>query len=110
MLRCLAMAFLVLPLIFVISSCPTSPDGNSNPIIDGSGNGGNGGGAPGVPNLGVNASMNGARVFPDNNPWNTPVDTLPVDSNSDDLIDSIGRLTNLHPDFGANPVADVRDQ
>ena len=107
MLRCLATAFLVLPLLLLISSCPSTSGDNANPIIGGDGGGGNSGGGgghgePGVPDLGVNASLNGARVFPENNPWNTPVDSLPVDSNSDNLINSIGRFTKLHPDFGAN--------
>ncbi len=53
------------------------------------------------PDLGPNASLNGRRPFPPNNPWNTPVDRLPVDPNSDRLIASIGH-TRLHPDFGAN--------
>lgn len=55
-----------------------------------------------VPSLGVNANMNGWRPFPADNPWNTPVDTMPVDPNSATLIASIGLTKNLHPDFGAN--------
>ena len=94
MFRCLAAALLVLPLAFLLSSCP--------PVTPDDGNNGGDDGGPGVPGLGVNASLNGARVFPADNPWNTPVDTMPVDPNSDDLIDSIGRSTTLHPDFGAN--------
>ncbi len=35
------------------------------------------GGAPGVPDLGVNASLNGRVPFPADNAWNTPVDTAP---------------------------------
>ncbi len=57
---------------------------------------------PGTPSLGINAPLNGARLFPEDNPWNQAVDTEPVDPNSDALIDSIGRQTTLHPDFGAN--------
>lgn len=52
--------------------------------------------------LGPGASLGGRRLFPDNNPWNTPVDQAPVDSNSDALIANIGLTTTLHPDFGAN--------
>jgi hypothetical protein len=52
----------------------------------------------GVPN----ASLEGRRPFPADNAWNTPIDLLPVDPNSDALINSIGRNTGLHPDFGAN--------
>jgi hypothetical protein len=54
-----------------------------------------------TPAVGVNASLQGARPFPDDNPWNTPIDSEPVDPDSDHLIDSIGRTARLHPDFGA---------
>jgi len=56
--------------------------------------------APPLPSLGVNASLNGRRVFPADNPWNQPVDRVPVDPLSDRIIDSIGRQKPLHPDFG----------
>lgn len=56
----------------------------------------------GDPDLGVNADLHGRRPFPDDNPWNTPVDGMPVDPNSDALIASIGLIVGLHPDFGAN--------
>jgi len=52
--------------------------------------------------LGPNASLEGRRPFPADNPWNTPVDQDPVDPNSDTLIASIGLTRGLHPDFGAN--------
>ena len=55
------------------------------------------------PNLGVNASLRGWRPFPDNNVWNTPVDHLPVDANSDKYVASIGAGTKLHPDWGNKP-------
>jgi hypothetical protein len=58
-----------------------------------------GGGGPG---LGPNASLEGRRPFPADNPWNTPVDQDPVDASSDTLIASIGLTRGLHPDFGAN--------
>ena len=59
--------------------------------------------APAVkPALGINADLNGNRPFPADNAWNTPVDNLPVDPNSANLIASIGMSTSLHPDFGAN--------
>jgi hypothetical protein len=54
------------------------------------------------PDLGPNASLRGWRPFPDDNPWNTPIDAAPVDPNSDALIASIGLTTTLHPDFGAD--------
>lgn len=50
--------------------------------------------------LGVNASFGGQRLFPDDNAWNTPIDHIPVDPNSDRYIASIGADQPLHPDFG----------
>jgi hypothetical protein len=41
------------------------------------------------------------QIFPSDNIWNVPVDTLPVDSRSDEYLDTIGRTTGLHPDFGS---------
>jgi hypothetical protein len=40
-------------------------------------------------------------VFPKSNPWNRPVDRLPVAGNSRELIRSIGLGTGLHADFGS---------
>jgi len=40
-------------------------------------------------------------IFPASNPWNRPVDTLPVASNSAQIIQSIGAGTGLHADFGS---------
>lgn len=73
------------------AGCPP-PGGNPDPEP----------GEEGVPDLGPNARLNGAPVFPADNPWNMRVDSLPADPNSDAIIDSIGRFDNLHPDFGAN--------
>lgn len=53
-----------------------------------------------APDLGPNASLHGYRPFPDDNPWNTPVDKLPVDARSRAFIKSIGADKPLHPDFG----------
>lgn len=82
------------------AGCPSGDPGLPPGGGDGGGGGdtGGGGGVDGI----VNGSLNGAQIFPSDNPWNTPVDTLPVDPNSDTLIDSIGRDDHLHPDFGAN--------
>jgi hypothetical protein len=59
-------------------------------------------GSPGTPGLGPNASLNGRRPLPDDNPWNTPVEGARVDPNSDALIASIGLTKRLYPNFGAN--------
>jgi hypothetical protein len=40
-------------------------------------------------------------VFPKSNPWNRPVDALPVARNSAAILRSIGLNTGLHPDFGS---------
>jgi len=43
----------------------------------------------------------GCAIFPADNIWNTPVDTLPVDANSIAYIASIGADAEVHPDFGS---------
>jgi hypothetical protein len=40
-------------------------------------------------------------VFPANNIWNTPVDTLPVLANSSTYVATIGATTGAHADFGS---------
>jgi hypothetical protein len=40
-------------------------------------------------------------ILPADNIWNTPVDTLPLDPNSDVYINTIGSDGTLHPDFGS---------
>lgn len=39
-------------------------------------------------------------MFPADNPWNTDISGYTVHAGSDAFIDSIGRNTTLHPDFG----------
>ena len=46
-------------------------------------------------------SLAGCPLFPADNPWNQRVDSLPVASNSDAIISTIGAGTGLHPDFGS---------
>ena len=41
------------------------------------------------------------QIFPKSNPWNQRVDRLPVASNSDAIIRSIGLDETLHADFGS---------
>ena len=53
-----------------------------------------------IPELGIGASLNGARPFPANNAWNMDVSRFPVHPNSANLIASIGSSTGLHADFG----------
>ena len=43
----------------------------------------------------------GCPVFPADNIWNVPVDTLPLDANSDAYVATIGASSYLHPDFGS---------
>ena len=47
--------------------------------------------------------IGGCPIFPANNIWNTPIDTLPVDARSAAYVSSIGATTAFHPDFGSNP-------
>lgn len=58
--------------------------------------------APPPAGTGLNASLGGRLPFPADNAWNTPVETLPVASDSAALIASMGASTHFHPDFGAN--------
>lgn len=44
--------------------------------------------------------LGGCTLFPPDNIWNTPIDTLPVDPNSAAYIQTIGPSIGLHPDFG----------
>jgi hypothetical protein len=83
---------LVLAALFLLQGCTGGDSGIPAPQ-DAAGD---------APALGVNASLQGARPFPDDNPWNTPIDSDPLDPDSDLLIDSIGRTAALHPDFGAD--------
>ncbi len=76
-------------LALLLGGCVAAPTGSS------------GGGGVG-PGLGPNASLEGRRPFPADNPWNVAIDQDPVDPNSDTLIASIGLTKGLHPDFGAN--------
>ncbi len=46
------------------------------------------------------AQDTGCPVFPTDNVWNTPVDTLSVHPSSDAYIAAIGKTIGLHPDFG----------
>jgi hypothetical protein len=46
-------------------------------------------------------TLGGCPVFPANNYWNTPVDTLPVHASSSTWIASIGASARLHPDWGS---------
>src|SRR6185503_3360340 len=50
-------------------------------------------------------TVGGCQVFPANNYWNTPVDTLPLHPSSFAWTSTIGLAAKLHPDWG-NVVAD----
>ena len=45
--------------------------------------------------------LGGCPVLPANNIWNTPVDTLPVLSNSTSMVNTIGATRGFHADFGS---------
>jgi len=50
-------------------------------------------------------TIGGCPVFPANNYWNAPVDSLPLHPSSAAWVASVGAATNLHPDWG-NVLAD----
>ncbi len=45
--------------------------------------------------------INGCQVFPTNNIWNVPVDSLPLDRNSAAYVKTIGAGAHAHADFGS---------
>jgi hypothetical protein len=45
--------------------------------------------------------ISGCQIFPADNVWNAPIDTMPVDPNSSAYVSTIGPNTGVHPDFGA---------
>ncbi len=40
------------------------------------------------------------QIFPPDNPWHRDISNLPVHPNSENYINSVGRSSPLHPDFG----------
>jgi hypothetical protein len=46
-------------------------------------------------------TIGSCQVLPSNNIWNTPVDTLPVLSNSTTMVNTIGATKGFHADFGS---------
>ncbi len=52
-----------------------------------------------VARAGTNSESLGCEVFPADNIWNTRIDSLPVDRNSDAYIGTIGADKRIHPDF-----------
>ncbi|MCI5223809.1 MAG: hypothetical protein D3924_14335, partial [Candidatus Electrothrix sp. AR4] len=47
------------------------------------------------------ATLAECQILPENNIWNTPVDTMPVAANSAQMIANIGADVGLHADFGS---------
>lgn len=47
------------------------------------------------------AALGGCNLFPEDNIWNVPIDTLPRDQRSDTWVGTIGPSKHLHPDFGS---------
>lgn len=45
--------------------------------------------------------ISGCAVFPSNNIWNLPINTMPVHPRSSAYIDSIGSDSHVHADFGS---------
>lgn len=45
----------------------------------------------------------GCPIFPADNVWNTPIDTLKKDKRSEDYVQRMGPALPLHPNFGSDP-------
>ena len=69
--------------------------------------GGGGGGGGALPQLGAGADLEGWRPFPDNDPWNTLVDTALVDPSSDVLIATMDGTKRVHAAFGSDPLSGI---
>jgi len=54
-------------------------------------------------------TIGGCQVFPTDNYWNTPVDTLPVHPYSNTWVATIGNTAKLHPDWGLGPTGSPAD-
>jgi hypothetical protein len=46
-------------------------------------------------------TLAGCSMFPADNVWNVPVDTLLVDANSAAYVNTIGATRHVHADFGS---------
>ena len=59
------------------------------------------------PNLATDASptdpptLAGCQFFPADNIWNVPINMLPVNTNSDAYVNTIGASETVHADFGS---------
>lgn len=97
--KSVAMGFVMLLVVIagiVGSATAVSPHAATDPIADGDVY------LPLITGPGTSSpQIAGCAVFPGDNIWNTPVDDLPVHSNSDDYIDAIGADAGLHADFGS---------
>src|SRR5262252_3064232 len=64
-----------------------------------------GSGVPGAagPVSGTGPHIAGCPIFPADNVWNTPIDTLKKDKHSDDYIQRMGPALPLKPNFGSDP-------
>ena len=58
--------------------------------------------AAALPALAAPPTVGGCPVFPTDNHWNTPIDTLPVHPKSNDWVATIGNTARLHADWGNN--------
>ncbi|PKN93175.1 MAG: hypothetical protein CVU44_12160 [Chloroflexi bacterium HGW-Chloroflexi-6] len=57
--------------------------------------------SPMLGDMAIAENIAGCQIFPLNNVWNTPIDNLPVHSLSAQWVDTIGRNTGFHMDFGS---------
>ncbi len=58
-----------------------------------------------LPALAAPPTVSGCTIFPANNYWNTPIDTLPLHPSSAAWVASVGNTAKLHADWG-NVLAD----
>jgi hypothetical protein len=82
--------FVLVIATYATAQNPTHPNGSGDlflPLVT----------KPGTPP----PQIAGCDIFPGDNIWNTPIDTLPVHPNSANYINTIGASSGLHADFGS---------
>ncbi len=80
----------------------TSPTATPDGSVVGDGSTTNDTGAVGDTNLppGESPTIAGCRIFPPDNPWNSPVDKAPLHTDNAAFIAAMAPGTGMHPDWG----------
>jgi len=81
-------------------SSGSSSGGGSGGSSGSSSGGSSGSSSGGSSSGGTVPTFGGCQIFPADNPWNTRVDSMPLNANSATYIANMASTTHLHPDWG----------